>query len=489
MGAMLYWSSKPDYRLLYAGLSMKDAAAIREKLQDDKIPVELKDSGRSIYVPAGDVYRCRLILAAGGLPKESTTGFEVFEQPKFGLTDFAQQVNYQRALQGELERTIASMKGIASARVMLVLPKEKLFTVKDEQKASASILLTLNGGTVLSAAQVQSIVQLVGSSVPGLSPSSITVTDQDGRMLSRRIEAPEESYEQANEQLVAQEKTESLLTKKAQDILDKALGPDRSIVRVNVAMDFSKIDKRSEKYDSENRVVRTETIESENTSAPGGAAGGNVAGVVANVPVSSPGAASVDQGGMSKSKKENVRTEYAIPSDVEQISMRGAKIQHLSVSVCVAKGEKPRSPEDLKKIEQIVKTAVGFQDAAPRKDAIEIAEMEFPTAPVPAAPPWWKTIPISLDMVGRVLLGIVILGVIAWISKRVLASSEVRGEEVGVPLQTLAGGEAGTRQQMMEALGPGMSERNLGEIASIARQNPKSVAAWINSVSGSGTSS
>jgi flagellar M-ring protein FliF len=318
---------------------------------------------------------------------------------------------------------------------------------------------------------------MVGSAVPGLSPTSITVTDQSGRLLTRRVESPEESFEQANEQLIAQEKTESMLAKKAQEMLDMAMGPGRSIVRVNVALDFSKTDKRSEKYDSENRVVRSETIESENTSSPGAGGGGGVAGAVANVPVGNPGVASTDAGGMSKSKKENVRTEYAIPSDVEQVSMRGAKILHLSVSVCVAKSEKP---VDKKSIEQLVKNAVGFQEAAPRKDSMEVAEMEFPAVAVPPSVPWWKRMPISLEAIGRVLLGLVVLVVIWLVSKRVLEGGEVRGEEAGVPLGSLAGAN---RKEMLESIGPGMADRNLGEISSIARQNPKSVAAWISNAS------
>lgn len=179
---LLYWSARPDYRLLYSGLSLKDAGAMQEKLNEQKIPVELKDSGTAIYVPVNEVYRARLFLASKGLPKDTSTGFELFEQPKFGLTDFAQQVNYQRALQGELERTISSMNGIEGAKIMLVLPKDKLFASDKNQKASASIMVTLGAGMALSPSQVQSIVQLVASSVPALTANDITVSDQSGPM-------------------------------------------------------------------------------------------------------------------------------------------------------------------------------------------------------------------------------------------------------------------------------------------------------------------
>ena len=125
---ILLWSSRPSYSLLYAGMDLEDAATAREKLTEERIAVQVRDSGHSLFVASGDVYRARLLLASSGLPKKTSSGFELFEQPKFGLTDFAQRVNYQRALQGELERTISSMEGIDSARVMVVLPSDSFRT-------------------------------------------------------------------------------------------------------------------------------------------------------------------------------------------------------------------------------------------------------------------------------------------------------------------------------------------------------------------------
>ena len=128
IGAILYVSSRPEYRLLYFGMSLESAARAREVLEEAKIPVQLRDGGNSLYVPSGDVYRGRLLLAGSNLPADTSAGFEMFEQPKFGLTEFAQQVNYQRALQGELERTISSMDGVQGARVLLVMPRDRLFS-------------------------------------------------------------------------------------------------------------------------------------------------------------------------------------------------------------------------------------------------------------------------------------------------------------------------------------------------------------------------
>ncbi len=487
MAGLVVWSSRPDFRLLYAGLTLKDASSMREKLQDEKIRTEVRDSGHALYVPSADVYRARLLLAGQGFPKETSAGFELFEQPKFGLTDFAQQVNYQRSLQGELERTIASMQGIDSARVLLVLPRDKLFASDSEKRASASILLRTSGGSALTPSQVQSIVQLVSSSVPGLQPTSVTVTDQNGNLLSRRVDSPEEPLEQANDQLAAQEKAEAMLSKKAQDMLDRALGAGRSIVRVTLVMDLSKIERRSESYDSQNKVVRSETIESENSVSPGGGAGG-AAGVVANVPVGSPSSATVDQN-QSKSKKENIRTEYAIPTDVQHVIQRGARIQQLSISVCIARGATPRAPDELKRIDQMVRNAVGFVDNDTRKDSIEVTEMEFAPAEPVAKTPWWNLLPIHWGAIGRGALGLLVLLIVYRVSRRIMAGLVVQREEAGVPIQSLtgsysAGGGAAHSSFRAEVSGP--SGSHLEEITRIAEQNPKSIAAWISNVTSTG---
>jgi len=484
IAALVWWSSRPDYQLLYAGLSLQDAAAAREKLSDEQIPYQIKDSGRAIFVPFNDVYRARLLLAAEGLPKDTATGFEMLEERKFGLTDFAQQVNYQRALQGELERTIAAMNGIESARVLLVLPRDKLFATETEKKATASIMLRLGGGVTLTAGQVQSIAQLGGSSVPGLDPNGITITDQNGQLLTKRAGAAEDQAGQANDQLALQEKVEAQLTKKAQDMLDTALGAGRSIVRVSARLDFSKVERRRENYDAENRVVKNEYIQTESSRSPAGTAGG-VAGVVANVPVGSPASGTVEAE-MATVKKENIRTEYAIPNAVEHVVESGGRLANLSVSVCVAKGAQPRAAEELKKIEQMVRGCVGLVENETRRDLIDVTEMEFaPEAPA-VRMPWGQALPIRLDTLGRALLAALLVYIIYRASRRVVTGLVVRREDAGVPIQSLTGeygegGAAGTGRQL-EGEGGLPLDPNLEEIARIAEQNPKVIAAWISSV-------
>ena len=488
---LLYWASKPDYRLLYSGLTLKDFATIREKMEEEKIPIEIRNSGKAIFVPSADVYRARMLLAAEGLPKDNTTGFELFAEPKFGLTEFAQRVNYQRALQGELERTITNMDGIDNARVMLVLPKDKLFATDEDKQASASIMLTVAGRSRISQTQVASITHLVASSVPGLEPTAITLSDQTGRLLSSSAGPADNMAVQASDQLGAQEKVENLLTGKAQAILDRALGTGHSIVRINVDMDFSKVEKRTENYDGENKTVRLETIESESSTTPGGRAG-NPAGIVANVPVGDPSAGTTS-GGMSKRKKENVKTEYAIPSDVEHTTLQGGRIQQISASVCVAQQEEPRTAEEMNKIELLVSRAVGLVNTKTRQDSIDVAEMPFPDLDKMPKIPWWDKLPVPIDVLTRGVLGAILLLIVYLVTRKVMSGLVIQRGDVGVPVEALTPGEeemarkkeelseaAKVKEEPQEELEPVIS--TLDEIKLIAEDNPKAIAAWITNI-------
>jgi flagellar biosynthesis/type III secretory pathway M-ring protein FliF/YscJ len=226
-------------------------------------------------------------------------------------------------------------------------------------------------------------------------------------------------------------------------------------------------------------------IESENTSTPGNVAG-NVAGVVGNVPVGNPSGGSVDQNpGMAKSKKENIRTEYAIPSEVEQIVVKGGQVVGLSVSVCLAKGEKIRAADELKKIEQLVRNAVGCVENEKRKDKVEVAEMEFPRQAQPVvASPWERMIP-DADFMKTAGMWAVAVFLVWMIGRKLTGGSEVRHESVGVPLQTVAeaqlAAEFGGREVDEEAMTP--AARNVKELQAVAEQNPMAIAAWIKSVS------
>ncbi len=484
---LLVWSAKPDYRLLFTGLALEDSAAIKDKLDEEKIVVELKDSGRAIYVKQKDLYNARLLLAAAGLPRSdsASAGFEIFEEPKFGLTDFAQRINYQRALQGELQRTIASMRGVESARVMLVIPKEGLLATEEEKKSSASIMLETSGGYALAPGQVNAIVQLVSSSVKNLSPSAVTVTDQNGQLLTAPNSGdPDAPFEQANDQLAAKEKIEAQLTRKAQEILDMALGAENSIVKVNADMNFDKVERRSERYDKQGRVARAETIESESTQTPSGSQGG-VTGIRANIPIDNPEAGNTDQG-MARSKKENIKSDYLVPTEVQHIVERGGRLQKLSVSVCVAMGAEPRSPVEMEKLKNLVSNAVGLSVDGERSDTIEVVEIPFATVPT-GYENWWTQFPFGINKVGQWGIAAVVLLVAFLVMRNVMSNLSIRQEDTGVEVQQLTGetnqgNDKNVSVLHEEAMPLSPLEEQLHHIGAVTKQNPRAVAAWISSV-------
>jgi flagellar M-ring protein FliF len=470
---LIYWSTKPDYRLLYSNLTLSDAAKMREKLEESKINVSIGQSGMSISVPAADLYTARLILASEGLPNDASTGFELFEQPKFGLTDFAQKVNYQRALQGELERTISAMQGVRSARIMLVLPKEHLFSTEKERKAQASILLNLNGSYAMGDAQVQSIVHLVSGSVQNLDPGQVTVTDQHGRLLTN-ASSSEDVLEQSSEQLTVQARAEKRMVEKAQAILDRALGAGNSIVRVNLEMDFSDIERRSEEYHAEDRVALSERIITEDQSGGAGGAGG-VAGVMANVTVGDPANMNVDKKGPSN-KKEEITTEYVVPTSVSTTRRKGVYIQQMTVAVALARGDGERSAEEIEAIEQLVSKALGLNPV--RKDSISVQEMAFVAPSVPEKAAWYEALPFSYDSLFKGMGGLVALFFVFGVSRKVKVALLANNPSIEAPAQEVR--ERAAEEELMKDI-PMALEDQLEMIADIARDNPKTLAAWISS--------
>jgi len=479
LAALMYWSGRPDYRLLYSGLTLKDAAAMREKLDEAKIPLQIQDSGHAIHVPAGDVYRAKLLLAANGLPKDSATGFELFEQPKFGLTDFAQQINYQRALQGELERTLMAMSGIQAARVTLVLAKDKIFASEKEKSARASIMLTLAPGASLSGTQIRSIVNLTASSVPGLEPTAITVADQDGRLLSSATSPDEDNMVQAGDQMTIQKTLETQMAKNVQDMLDAFLGVKRSIVKVNTELDFSRVEKRNEKYDKEGRVVKSEKTQSESSTKPGSSV---VGAVGTKVNVSDPDTVRPEVGAPAKTKKENIQTEYAVPSGVERILETGARVKRQSVSVCVAKGETPRTEAQLAEIKALVSAAVGAVNdtAKGRVDFVEVREMEFQKPDALPLTPWWLKLPVNLEAMARGILLTILLVVVFFAGRRIMGSASVHSADIGMPVRQMSSAESSPSITGKDV------DVDLFETMQAVKEDPKKAAAWIKQALSSG---
>ncbi|MBI3986500.1 MAG: flagellar M-ring protein FliF [Lentisphaerae bacterium] len=473
LAVLVYWSTRPDFRLLWSGLTMTDAAAMREKLEDAKIQLELRDSGTAIYVSAKDVNRARLMLAGQGLPKETSAGLELFEHPQFGMTDFAQNITYQRALQGEIERNICVIGEIESARVTLTLAKEKLFSTAEDKPSGASIMLKVKRGAQLDPAQVRSIAHLTASSVPGLQVSGITIVDQTGKLLSAASAAGEDQLAMAGDQLGIQRNVEVQLTKNAQEILDTFLGKDRSVVKVAAELDFSRIEKRQEKYDKDGKVIRSEKIQTESSTKPGQATSGD-GGTRGNTTIGNPNF--TPEQSQSKTKKENVQNEYLVPVGVENTLQTGARIARISASVCVAKGAASRTPTQIQAIQELVEAAVGAvkDPVRGRRDVVKVEEMEFQAPGAAPAPKWWDKLPVPVDSLVRYGV-LALLLVVVWLAGRRIMSSaaSVQSAEIGVPIQSMGAGGAGGMIQEKEV------DVDLYETLQSVKEDPKKAAAWI----------
>jgi len=399
-GSLIYWNSKPEYQVLFSNLSQEDAGEMVNKLKEKKIPFQLSANGGSILVAKDQVYDTRLSLAAEGLPKGGGVGFEVFDRTNLGATDFVQKLNYQRALQGELSRTIRQIKEIEQARVHIVTPKESLF-IEEQKKPSASVFLKTRSGMKLESSQVEGIVHLVASAVEGLDAGNITVVDTTGKILFKRNDSTLLGQMTTN-QLEYQRNIEEGLKKKVQGMLEEILGFNKAIARVSADIDFQQVDITEEKFDPIS-VIRSEQKNFEKSSMVSNGKAGS-----GGKPDSAPGPkapeekaktpASADSKGKgnetfplqsNQAERQNEIRNYEISKINKRIRSPLASLKKISAAVIVdgaykevqdAKGKKRRefqmrSPEEMKNIEAIVKKAIGYDET--RGDQVEVINMPF----------------------------------------------------------------------------------------------------------------
>src|SRR3989475_4998803 len=277
--ALAWWVQRPLYRPLFTNLAGQDASAIVEALRAEKAPFWLEDGGRAILVPAERLYELRLTLASRGLPEGGGVGFELFDRQTLGQTDFLQRSNYQRALQGELARTISGLGGVESARVHLALPERSLF-VGEGRRPSASVVVKLAPGHALSAAQIDGIVPLGAASVEGLAADGVTVVDEGGRMLTtdRRGGETVGAWSGA---LEMQASIERQLAERVESMLAAVVGRDKAVARVAATLEAASVERTEETYDPERTALRTQRTTREQTT--GARTGGGAPGVQSNL--------------------------------------------------------------------------------------------------------------------------------------------------------------------------------------------------------------
>lgn len=381
-GVMFYMANKTHYQTLYKNLSEKDASAIVDKLKELRVPYQLVGDGGTILVPDKNVYEARLSLAGSGLPKGGGVGFEIFDKTEFGTTEFVQKLNYQRALQGELARTIKDFEEVADARVMIVMARDSVF-VEDTKPPSASVMLKLK--EELSKPKVDAVVHLVASSIEDLKPELVTVVDTTGRVLFKATTPEEEAGLLASKQYQYKVRFERNLSERIQTMLERIVGKDKAIVRVTSDMDFDQVDTSEEIFDPDGQIVRSRKNIGENSEKQTGPAG-MISSV--NPVVPPPGVEGLTES-VERLQKQDDTVNYEITKTVRRTVKPVAVLTRLSVAAVLdgtygyetaedgrrVKKYTPRTKEEMDQFRSIVSNAMGFSED--RGDQVSVESFPF----------------------------------------------------------------------------------------------------------------
>lgn len=371
--------ASPGMTLLYSDLDPSDSGQIVQRMDAQGVPYELRGDGSQIYVPADQVAKLRLSLASEGIPAGGSIGYEIFDRADaLGTTNFVQQINQIRALEGELARTIRSIRQVRAARVHLVMPKRELFST-DRAEPTASVVLTMMGG--LDKGQISAIQHLISSAVPGMKANNVSVIDSNGELLARGADDGE--LDAANSEDMRRS-YEARMSQAIEQLLAQTLGAGKVRAEVTADLDFNQVTTNKEDFNPDGQVVRsTQTVEENGTAQESDA--GNAVSAANNTP-NPPGQTA---GGGTGSNSQNARTEetvnYEISKTVQTEVKASGNVRRLSAAVLVdgiydvaadgTKTYKPRPPEELTQIETLVKSAVGFNEA--RGDLVQVVNMKF----------------------------------------------------------------------------------------------------------------
>ncbi len=386
---LVYTTNRTDYTMLYSGLSQSDMGEVAQALKAKKVPYRITEG--SIEVPREQLYETRLGLAADGIPKGAGAGFEIFDQQKLGSTEFVQKINYQRALQGELARTINGMSEVQESRVHLVLPEESLFK-EDHKPPSAAVVLKLRQGARIDQRQLQGIVNLVSATVRGLEEDKISIISTDGQVLFKK-NSPEQSMQMSQNQLERKSRMEDDVRLKVQSMLEQVLGPKKVLARVALDLDFNQVQIAEETYNPDSAVIRSQQRSTESSDGKELSAKGNPdvpINLEAKLLQNSPQPEST--GTAPKQKQFNRQREvvnYEINKISRQIVQTPGNVKKMSVAVIVdgqyemkpGQDGKPkqtyiaRSADEMKSIEDLVKKAVGYSEG--RGDQITVSNIPF----------------------------------------------------------------------------------------------------------------
>ena len=517
--AFMLWNRGPEYKVLYSNVAERDGGAIIASLQQMNVPYKFSEGGNAILVAGDKVPELRLKLAAQGLPKGAGVGFELMDNQKFGTSQFAEQVNYQRALEGELARSVESIANVDSARVHLALPKPSLF-VREQKKPSASVVVTLHRGRSIDEGQVSAIVHMLSSSVPELEPKSVTVVDQRGNLLSaangatRGLDLGQVKYTQEVEQTYI---------RRIEAILQPVLGTANVRAQVVADIDFSVVENTEEKY-RPNQTPGAAAVRSQLSSESaqqGGTPAGGVPGALSNQPPVNPTApittapnpaapntlatapqATAAPTGPGSSRKD-VTTNYEVDRTIRHSQQGAGGVRRLSVAVVVnhvgttdntgKPAQRELTPVEIEQVTNLAKEAMGFSKE--RGDSLNVVNSLFvkePAEEAVVAPVYWKdpaNIALARSFLPYALL--TLLALFAWFAiarpllRKHLAPppAPVAGEVVEPAVPLTAEEVAAAAEAEAEALQQRAAERQQSDLDyahQVGDKDPRLVAMMID---------
>jgi flagellar M-ring protein FliF len=495
MVAFVHWKHEGDFRPLYTAMAPEDAAGVVQKLRETGVEYRLSENGGAVMVPSGKLAESRLALAAAGLPKTGRIGFELFDKNSFGTTEFVEHINYKRALEGELERSVMSLSEVEEARVHLSLPKESVF-LDQQQPAKASVMVKLRPGSQISTQNVLAVTNLVASAVEGLSPDAVSVVDMDGTLLNRPKKSAADGSETTSEGLEARQQIEKSLVAKIDETLEPLLGAQGFRAGASVDVDLTSGEQQEERLDPEHSVMLS-SQKTEDVSERAGSSG--IPGTASNLPQQ---ASSAGKGTTGTSRRtENVT--YQTSRVIRHTTIPRGVVRRMSLAVLVDQsvrweGEgaarhrvlEPPPPETLKTIRDLVAAVTGFSEQRGDQLVVETLPFESSLKAEPPKPAGKQTTPLAGPsplpefaakyryLWAPLTLGLAILLVLVrWIFRRVRRAppEEVKmPAELPGPAATTELSPATTQAGALELAAPAADTDQLAErVRLVAQREPE----------------
>lgn len=482
------WASKPSYAPLFTNLAPADASGIIDKLNTSKTPYQLSANGTEILVPQKDVYNLRLTMSAAGLPTSGTSGYSLLDQEGITTSEFKQHVDYQRALEGELSKTIKSLNGVSDATVHLAIPQDTVFN-DGSQKPTGSVLLTTQAGSTLTSGQVQSVVNLVSSSVPGLTPDQVSVSDSTGKVLSTAGDSNDASA--ADTRTEATQQYDKRVSANVQQMLDQLVGAGHAVVTVNADLDFDKSKTVSNTYNYVKGLPPLSAQTSKETYGGGGSSTGGVLGAASPRPSTSAGAT-----GSGPYSKTSTTVNNGLNLATQTRDAAPGTVRKLGVAVLL---DKNAPPVDVAQIRQLVGSAVALDTR--RGDTLAVASAPFDTSAATAAAVAVKKAEaaaaaakahaqlMSMIKTGAVVLLVIIVLIVTLLANRRRRQPEEQRDDLDDFLTTLNDAPESLPPAPRDIIPPQSREAAINlarqrDLAEMADSQPQEVArllrSWLN---------